>query len=64
MLLVAVTTTTHSIMALEILRRNRNNFDLVISAVNKPDMDGFYLLKKLGLEMMDIPVISKSLPLN
>ncbi|XP_057447698.1 two-component response regulator ARR12-like [Lotus japonicus] len=55
-----VTTTTHSIMALEILRRNRNNFDLVITAVNKPDMDGFYLLKKLGLEMMDIPVIMLS----
>ncbi|RDX75552.1 Two-component response regulator ORR22, partial [Mucuna pruriens] len=51
-----VTTTTQSIKALEMLRKNRNRFDLVISDVNMPDMDGFKLLELVGLEM-DVPVI-------
>ncbi|KAK7265123.1 hypothetical protein RJT34_32739 [Clitoria ternatea] len=51
-----VTTTTQSIKALEMLRENRNKFDLVISDVNMPDMDGFKLLELVGLEM-DLPVI-------
>lgn len=53
-----VTTSTNAIDALRMLRRNRNSFDLVISDVDMPDMDGFKLLELVGLEM-DLPVISK-----
>ncbi|CAJ2645192.1 unnamed protein product [Trifolium pratense] len=54
-----VTTTTNAIEALRMLRENRNNFDLVISDVDMPDMDGFKLLEMVGLEM-DLPVIMLS----
>jgi two-component response regulator (ARR-B family) len=54
----AVTTTNQAVLALKMLRENRNKFDLVISDVNMPDMDGFKLLEHVGLEM-DLPVISK-----
>nr|XP_011460283.1 PREDICTED: two-component response regulator ARR12 [Fragaria vesca subsp. vesca]XP_011460333.1 PREDICTED: two-component response regulator ARR12 [Fragaria vesca subsp. vesca] len=54
-----VTTTNQAIKALEMLRENRNKYDLVISDVNMPDMDGFKLLELLGLEM-DLPVIMLS----
>lgn len=54
----AVTTTNQAIKALEMLRENRDKYDLVISDVNMPDMDGFQLLELVGLEM-DLPVISK-----
>lgn len=54
----AVTTTNQAIKALKMLRENRNKFDLVITDVNMPDVDGFKLLELVGLEM-DLPVISK-----
>lgn len=54
-----VTSTTQAISALEMLRENRNKFDLVISDVSMPDMDGFKLLELVGLEM-DLPVIMLS----
>ncbi|KAK3018532.1 hypothetical protein RJ639_005098 [Escallonia herrerae] len=55
----AVTTTSQAVMALKMLRENRNMFDLVISDVHMPDMDGFKLLELVGLEM-DLPVIMLS----
>ncbi|KAF7806503.1 two-component response regulator ARR12-like [Senna tora] len=54
-----VTTTNQAVKALKMLRENRNKFDLVISDVNMPDMDGFKLLEQVGLEM-DLPVIMLS----
>ncbi|KAH7523980.1 hypothetical protein FEM48_Zijuj06G0069800 [Ziziphus jujuba var. spinosa] len=54
-----VTTTSQAIMALKMLRENKNKFDLVISDVHMPDMDGFKLLELVGLEM-DLPVIMLS----
>lgn len=40
------------------LRENRGAFDVIISDVHMPDMNGFRLLELVGLEM-DLPVISK-----
>ncbi|CAH2077306.1 unnamed protein product [Thlaspi arvense] len=54
-----VTTTDRAETALELLRENRDKFDLVISDVDMPDMDGFKLLELVGLEM-DLPVIMLS----
>uniref|UniRef100_A0A7N0SXB7 Two-component response regulator n=1 Tax=Kalanchoe fedtschenkoi TaxID=63787 RepID=A0A7N0SXB7_KALFE len=54
-----VTTCGLAVDALAMLRENRNSFDIVISDVNMPDMDGFKLLEQLGLEM-DLPVIMMS----
>lgn len=45
-------------MALNMLRENPNRFDLIITDVHMPDMDGFKLLELVGLQM-DLPVISK-----
>ncbi|KAF5931210.1 hypothetical protein HYC85_032083 [Camellia sinensis] len=45
--------------ALDLLRERKDGFDIVISDVNMPDMDGFKLLEHVGLEM-DLPVIMMS----
>lgn len=45
-------------VALNLLREKRGTFDIVLSDVHMPDMDGFKLLELVGLEM-DLPVISK-----
>lgn len=60
---IAVTTTNQAVQALKMLRENKNRFDLVISDVNMPDMDGFKLLELVGLEM-DLPVISEKEPFS
>lgn len=46
--------------ALSVLREHKNEFDIVISDVHMPDMDGFELLKHITSEM-DLPVIRKNL---
>jgi two-component response regulator ARR-B family len=40
------------------LRQNEREFDIVLTDVHMPDMDGFQLLEKVGLGM-DLPVVSK-----
>ncbi|XP_076960221.1 two-component response regulator ARR11-like isoform X2 [Bidens hawaiensis] len=54
-----VTTCGLAIEALDLLRERKDGFDIVISDVNMPDMDGFKLLEHVGLEM-DLPVIMMS----
>ena len=58
----AATMVTNAQTALDMLRERKdgNQFDLVISNVVMPNMDGFKLLELIGLEM-DLPVISKAL---
>ncbi|KAG6530159.1 hypothetical protein ZIOFF_012381 [Zingiber officinale] len=55
-----VTTCSLATEALDMLRGKRDRFDIVISDVNMPDMDGFKLLEQVGLEM-DLPVIMMSI---
>ncbi|XP_059633601.1 two-component response regulator ARR11-like [Cornus florida] len=54
-----VTTCSLARDALQLLRERKDGFDIVISDVNMPDMDGFKLLEHVGLEM-DLPVIMMS----
>ncbi|KAJ0233035.1 Signal transduction response regulator [Hirschfeldia incana] len=57
--LYRVTKCNRAEIALSLLRKNKNGFDIVISDVHMPDMDGFKLLEHVGLEM-DLPVIMMS----
>ncbi|XVF66164.1 hypothetical protein PTKIN_Ptkin10aG0013200 [Pterospermum kingtungense] len=57
--LYEVTRCNRAEIALSMLRENKNGFDIVISDVHMPDMDGFKLLEHIGLEM-DLPVIMMS----
>ncbi|XP_058184112.1 two-component response regulator ORR21 isoform X4 [Rhododendron vialii] len=54
-----VTTCSQATVALNLLREKRGCFDVVLSDVHMPDMDGFKLLELVGLEM-DLPVIMMS----
>ncbi|XWS69146.1 hypothetical protein CRYUN_Cryun04dG0154500 [Craigia yunnanensis] len=54
-----VTTCCLAREALNLLRERKDGYDIVISDVNMPDMDGFKLLEHVGLEM-DLPVIMMS----
>ncbi|KAF8407582.1 hypothetical protein HHK36_006716 [Tetracentron sinense] len=54
-----VTTCCQATAALNLLRERKGFFDVVISDVHMPDMDGFKLLEHVGLEM-DLPVIMMS----
>ncbi|CAK7326819.1 unnamed protein product [Dovyalis caffra] len=54
-----VTTCSRATAALELLRERKGCFDVVLSDVHMPDMDGFKLLEHVGLEM-DLPVIMMS----
>lgn len=55
---VSVTTCGLAREALKLLRERKDGYDIVISDVNMPDMDGFKLLEHVGLEL-DLPVISE-----
>ncbi|KAF8099615.1 hypothetical protein N665_0241s0048 [Sinapis alba] len=57
--LYRVTKCNRAEIALSLLRKNKYGFDIVISDVHMPDMDGFKLLEHVGLEM-DLPVIMMS----
>ena len=53
----AATTVMDAKTALRMLMAGKQQFDLVITDVRMPDMDGFKLLELIRLEM-DLPVIS------
>ncbi|KAK9277301.1 hypothetical protein L1049_006841 [Liquidambar formosana] len=54
-----VTTCSQATVALNLLREQKGCFDVVLSDVHMPDMDGYKLLEHVGLEM-DLPVIMMS----
>ncbi|XP_011087104.1 two-component response regulator ORR26 [Sesamum indicum] len=54
-----VTTCKLTQEALDLLQARKDGFDIVISDVNMPDMDGFKLLEHVGGKM-DLPVIMMS----
>ena len=54
-----MTTFTRGADALKTLRERRHDFDIVLSDVHMPDMDGFKLLEHIALEL-DVPVMMMS----
>ncbi|XP_027096467.2 two-component response regulator ORR21-like isoform X1 [Coffea arabica] len=54
-----VTTCSQATVALNLLREKKGFFDIVLSEVHVPDMDGFKLLELVSLEM-NLPVIMMS----
>ncbi len=42
----------------ELSREDRDRLDPIVSDVDMPDMDGFKLLERVGLEM-DLPIIGR-----
>ena len=56
-----MTTFTRGAEALKTLRERRDDFDIVLSDVHMPDMDGFKLLEHIALEL-DVPVMSACPP--
>jgi len=60
-LLFVVTICSQADVALTILRERKDSFDLVLSDVHMPGMNGYNLLQQVGLLEMDLPVISKTL---
>ena len=54
-----MTTFTRGADALKTLRERRSDFDIVLSDVHMPDMDGFKLLEHIALEL-DVPVMMMS----
>lgn len=60
-LLFVVTICSQADVALTILRERKDSFDLVLSDVHMPGMNGYKLLQQVGLLELDLPVISKTL---
>ncbi|KAF5192345.1 Two-component response regulator [Thalictrum thalictroides] len=52
-----VTTTSRAMDVLYMLREKKTSFDLVITAVHMPEMDGFKLLEQIERMEIDLPVI-------
>ncbi|KAL9676096.1 hypothetical protein QQ045_004309 [Rhodiola kirilowii] len=59
----AATATLHASEAIQMLRDDKEQFDLVITDIQMPEIDGFQLLEMIGLEM-DLPVIRNTFSLT